>query len=78
MELHPQSAWRGLWVGNHLNTQTLDYSSLTRAKRRKKNQNRKLGGSQKDVSQKREMALSSNQEGHLPGKLDPGLSGARK
>lgn len=64
-------------MGKHLNTQTLGCSSLTRAKRRKKNQNRKLGGPQKNVSRNREVVLSSNQEGRLLGNLDPGLPGTR-
>ena len=42
-----------------------------------RNQNRKLAGSQKNVSPNREMVLCNNQEGHLPGNSAPCLPGDR-
>lgn len=40
-------------------------------------QNRKLGGSQRNISQNRKRALSSKREGHPLGKSDPCLPGTR-
>lgn len=76
-EFHLQLPWKEVCGHRDLNTQTLGHPSLTRAERRKKNQNRKLGGSQKNVFQNTEVVLSSNQQGHLLGNLDPCLPGAR-